>query len=212
MGSDPTAGADELSPDTTIAATNSGYGGDSVAGLPYNDADVAQELSAAAAAQQTSQKRASRNKRAAVQPKAKSAPAKVAAKLWVNPVPTAKFTSCFCARWGTFHEGIDLAAPLGTPIQAAGAGVVLKAGPASGFGNAIYIQHANGDVTVYGHMRVLWVTTGQTVKVGQKIAEVGSEGYSTGPHLHFEVHVGKIDGAKINPVSWLAARGIKVGP
>lgn len=178
-----------------------GFGGDSSVGLDDTDVDAGQEISAAEAAKRLSELRASRGKRAAV-----------STVQWVNPVPSATYTSCFCERWGTFHWGIDLAAPLGTPIGAVGAGVVLKAGPASGFGNAIYIQHENGDVTVYGHMRILEVKAGDIVQPGQEIAKVGTEGFSTGPHLHLEVHVGAIDGEKIDPGPWLAERGIKVGP
>jgi murein DD-endopeptidase MepM/ murein hydrolase activator NlpD len=89
-------------------------------------------------------------------------------------------------------------------------GVVLEAGPASGFGLAVYIQHANGDVTVYGHMEKILVTAGQVVKAGDTIALLGNRGQTTGPHLHFEVHKGGIDGTKINPVPWLRARGVSL--
>jgi murein DD-endopeptidase MepM/ murein hydrolase activator NlpD len=90
------------------------------------------------------------------------------------------------------------------------AGTVVKAGPASGFGQAVYIQHADGDVTVYGHMRTILVHVGEHVSTGEVIARMGSEGESTGSHLHLEVHVGGITGTKINPVPWLAARGVTV--
>jgi len=128
----------------------------------------------------------------------------------VLPVKGAVLTSGFGYRWGTLHAGIDLAAPIGTPEYSVMDGVVLKAGPASGFGQAVYIQHANGDVTVYGHMEKILVTTGQVVKAGQEIALLGAEGEATGPHLHFEVHVGGIEGSKIDPIPWLAARGVHV--
>lgn len=137
------------------------------------------------------------------------APAKPAAPRWVRP-GTGVISSCFCARWGTFHWGVDLAAPYGAPIYAAGDGVVLRAGPATGFGQAVYIQHANGDTTVYGHMEKILVTVGERVRAGQQIALVGAEGEATGPHLHFEVHKGSEYGEKINPGPWLAARGVKL--
>ncbi|MGI8532614.1 MAG: M23 family metallopeptidase [Geodermatophilaceae bacterium] len=121
-----------------------------------------------------------------------------------------RLTTCFCMRWGTMHWGIDLAAPLLTPISAAADGVVLQAGPASGFGNVIYIQHENGDVTVYGHMEVVEVAAGDLVRAGEEIAKVGSRGYSTGPHLHFEVHLGGLDGTRVDPLVWLAARGVRL--
>ncbi|MGZ4658058.1 MAG: M23 family metallopeptidase [Blastococcus sp.] len=128
----------------------------------------------------------------------------------VLPVNGARLTSTFGMRWGTLHAGIDLAAPLGTPECAAMDGVVLKAGPASGFGLAVYIQHANGDVTVYGHMEKILVTDGQVVRAGDTIALLGAEGEATGPHLHFEVHVGGIMGQKIDPLPWLRERGVSI--
>lgn len=128
---------------------------------------------------------------------------------WALPL-AGRFTSCFCERWGTMHWGIDIAAPMYTPMYSAGDGVVIQAGPATGFGQAVYIQHDNGDVTVYGHMEVIEVVTGQRLRAGQEIALVGSQGFSTGPHLHFEVYVGGLDGFRMDPVVWLAERGIFV--
>jgi murein DD-endopeptidase MepM/ murein hydrolase activator NlpD len=128
----------------------------------------------------------------------------------VLPVNGATITSGFGMRWGTLHAGVDFAAPLGTPEYAVMDGVVLKAGPASGFGQAVYIQHANGDVTVYGHMEKILVVTGQVVHAGDTIALLGAEGEATGPHLHLEVHVGGIQGVKIDPIPWLRERGVQV--
>jgi hypothetical protein len=129
----------------------------------------------------------------------------------ILPVNGARLTTCFCMRWGTMHWGIDLAAPLGTPIYAATDGVVLKAGPASGFGNAIYIQNADGDVEIYGHMKYYNVKAGDVVHAGDQIAKVGNQGQSTGPHLHFELHRGGMTGKPFDPQDWLADRGISVG-
>jgi len=123
---------------------------------------------------------------------------------------SGRLTSCFCMRWGTMHQGIDIAAPTGTPIVAPDAGVVIEAGPASGYGNVIYLQHENGDVTVYSHMSEVLVDAGQIVEGGEVIAEVGSTGFSTGPHLHFEVHPGGRDADAIDPAGWLLERGIDV--
>ena len=78
-------------------------------------------------------------------------------------------------------------------------GVVIKAGPAPGFGYWVVIQHSNGDVSIYGHMETFSVTVGEHVKAGEIIAHEGSMGYSTGPHLHFEVHRGGFDGPPIDP-------------
>jgi murein DD-endopeptidase MepM/ murein hydrolase activator NlpD len=119
-------------------------------------------------------------------------------------------TTCFCMRWGTMHYGIDLAAPLGTPILAATDGVVLRAGPASGFGNAVYIQDADGNVQVYGHMRYYFVKAGQVVHAGDLIAKVGSQGESTGPHLHFQLDRGSMTGKPFDPIPWFRQRGVSI--
>ncbi|SEP06311.1 M23 family metallopeptidase [Trujillonella endophytica] len=128
----------------------------------------------------------------------------------VLPVQGARLTSGFGARWGTLHAGVDLAAPMHTPEYAAMDGVVLEAGPASGFGLAVYIQHDNGDVTVYGHMDRILVEAGQVVRAGDTIALLGNRGQSTGPHLHFEVHVGGLGGPKVDPLPWLRERGVQI--
>jgi murein DD-endopeptidase MepM/ murein hydrolase activator NlpD len=126
-------------------------------------------------------------------------------------VPTnGRMSTCFCSRWGTMHWGIDLAAPLGTPIYAAADGVVLRAGPASGYGNAIYIQDADGNVEIYGHMKYYNVAAGDVVSAGDQIAKVGNQGQSTGPHLHFEIHVGGMNGKPTDPEAWLGKRGLTV--
>lgn len=128
---------------------------------------------------------------------------------WVRP-GTGIISSGYGARWGTFHYGVDLAAPYGSPEYAAGDGVVIDAGPASGFGQWVVIQHANGDCTVYGHMSKILVHIGERVQAGQLISLVGSEGESTGPHLHFEVRLGGINGERTDPIAWMAARGVRI--
>ncbi|CCH87372.1 Peptidase M23 [Modestobacter italicus] len=121
-----------------------------------------------------------------------------------------RLTSSYGARWGTTHYGLDIAAPMLTPEYAAADGVVLRAGSASGFGLAVYILHDNGDVTVYGHMEKILVEEGDYVAAGDTIALVGSRGQSTGPHLHFEVFEGGLDGRRVDPRNWLAERGVDV--
>ena len=118
------------------------------------------------------------------------------------------FTSGFGARWGTSHNGVDIANAIGTPIVAVMDGTVIEAGPASGFGLWVRVQHEDGTITVYGHMNTIDVPQGAKVKAGQQIATIGNRGQSTGPHLHFEVWVD--GGQKINPVGWLAARGVQL--
>jgi hypothetical protein len=90
------------------------------------------------------------------------------------------------------HEGIDFAAPVGTPILAAAAGVVVVAGWDPAYGRQVDIDHGQGLVTRYAHASKLHVKRGDIVKQGQKIAEVGSSGRSTGPHLHFEVRIDNV--------------------
>jgi murein DD-endopeptidase MepM/ murein hydrolase activator NlpD len=126
-------------------------------------------------------------------------------------LPTqGRLSSSFGGRWGGKHYGIDLAAPLGTPIVAAADGVVLKAGRASGYGNAVYIEDTEGFVHVYGHMRYWNVEAGQVVRAGEQIAKVGNEGRSTGPHLHWEVRLDDMHGRPLDPQEWLLERGIDI--
>jgi murein DD-endopeptidase MepM/ murein hydrolase activator NlpD len=124
---------------------------------------------------------------------------------------TGRVTSCYGARWGTTHLGVDIANAIGTPIYAPEGGRVLQAGPASGFGQVVYLQHVDGSITVYGHINQFFVRAGQQVAAGQRIAEIGNRGQSTGPHLHFEVHMGGLYKSRINPTSWLASRDLSLG-
>ncbi len=126
-------------------------------------------------------------------------------------LPTqGRLTTCFCMRWGTMHYGIDLAGPLGTPIHSATDGVVIRAGRASGYGNAVYIQDPDGNVHVYGHMRYYDVQAGDLVHAGDEIAKIGNEGQSTGPHLHYQIHRGSMNGRPIDPQEFLAERGVVI--
>lgn len=129
--------------------------------------------------------------------------------LWVHPLPEAATTSCFGPRWGRLHAGVDLAAPDGTRIRAAGAGTVMAAGPAEGYGNAVLIDHGNGYLTHYGHMSTITVTPGQHVTVGEQLGNEGSTGHSTGPHLHFEVHQDSYQNP-IEPTAWMHEHGVDI--
>jgi murein DD-endopeptidase MepM/ murein hydrolase activator NlpD len=116
-------------------------------------------------------------------------------------------TSLFGSRWGTSHQGIDVAGPIGTPIYAVTDAVVEEAGPATGFGMWVVLRHTDGSQSVYGHVNRMFVDKGERVKAGEKIAEIGNRGFSTGPHLHLEIWTP--DGTKINPLPWLRKRGIE---
>lgn len=107
----------------------------------------------------------------------------------------------------TNHAGTDLAAPIGTPIYAIAAGTVLKAGAASGYGQAVYITSAGGFISRYGHVSAFHVKAGDVVKAGQLIADVGNEGRSTGPHLHLEC---RPNDRPVNCVPYLRERGINL--
>lgn len=124
---------------------------------------------------------------------------------WVKPTTGYSLTSGFGQRWGTLHAGVDLAAPSGTPIVAARSGTVSLARWYGGYGYAVKIDHGSGVSTLYGHNSKLLVSAGQKVSAGQRISLMGSTGDSTGPHLHFEVHLG---GDPVNPVPYLRERGI----
>lgn len=97
------------------------------------------------------------------------------------------------------HAGIDISGSIGQPIIAAASGTVVDAGWRGGYGLAVVIDHGGGMATLYAHQSALSVTSGQRVDGGQKIGEVGSTGYSTGPHLHFEV---RINGEPRDPMQW----------
>jgi len=109
-----------------------------------------------------------------------------------------------------FHTGLDLGAPLDTPVHAAADGVVLLAaasvdgsGKLVGYGNYVVIDHGDGFLTLYGHLDKLLVQAGQVVKQGQVIGLCGSTGWSTGPHVHFEI---RKSGVYVDPAPYLAAQ------
>lgn len=118
------------------------------------------------------------------------------------PVYGYTFTSGFKWRWGKLHSGVDLAVAEGTPVYAADNGKVIVAEDSgNGYGNYIIIDHQNGFKTLYGHNSELLVSVGDIVAKGDKIALSGNTGNSTGPHLHFEIHV---NDEKVDPQQYLA--------
>ncbi len=152
---------------------------------------------------------------------------------WVAPLDAGSYrlSSPYGRRWGTFHRGQDFAAPTGTPIRAAAAGIVVQAGCTSPFcdrpgsvdatgrpttpgcGYTVKLLHDAGVATTYCHAGALAVRDGDLVVAGQVIGWVGSTGHSTGPHLHFQVHRGAppIDSSTtVDPVEFLSTVGIQV--
>lgn len=117
-------------------------------------------------------------------------------------------TSAFGTRWGTLHAGLDIANTIGTPIYAAADGEVIAAGPTAGYGMWVKIRGRDGTVTLYGHIDSATVQVGDRVMAGDQVATMGNRGNSTGPHLHFEVHLN--GSTKTDPTSWLRARGVRI--
>lgn len=116
------------------------------------------------------------------------------------PVWSGQVSSPFGMRDGAMHDGIDIAAPAGTPVHAAGSGAVIYVGRMRGYGNIVIIRHSDDYVTVYAHDEYNFVHEGQRVARGQEIGEIGVSGRTTGPNLHFEV---RYDNLARNPLSFL---------
>jgi len=117
----------------------------------------------------------------------------------VYPV-VGPLTSEFGPRWGSWHNGIDIAAPTGTPVLAVDSGMVVELGWMGNYGYAIKIDHGGGRmVSLYAHLSDFNVSVGQTVNRGDVIGYVGNTGYSTGPHLHLEI---QLDGDAVDPLSY----------
>jgi lipoprotein YgeR len=116
------------------------------------------------------------------------------------PVWSGRLSSPFGMRHGAMHDGIDIAAPIGTPVHAAGSGVVIYVGRMNGYGNTVIIRHSGNYVTVYAHDEANFVHEGEHVARGQEIGEIGTSGHTTGANLHFEV---RYDNIAHNPLSFL---------
>ena len=125
---------------------------------------------------------------------------------YIKPISGGRLTSGFGRRSApkkgasTYHKGVDWATPVGTAVVASSSGTVTRAGWGSGYGYCVYIRHADGRETRYGHLSKVLVSVGQKVSQGQKIALSGNTGVSTGPHLHFEI---LINGSQVNPLNYL---------
>ncbi len=120
------------------------------------------------------------------------------------PVSGGVLTSPFGYRWGVFHKGLDIAAPVGRSVRACADGRVVFAGSKKKFrayGKIVLLEHDNGIYTQYAHLDKIYVKRGSKVKGGQKIAAVGNSGRSTGPHLHLEV---RVRNAMYNPLAYFS--------
>ncbi|WP_329099803.1 M23 family metallopeptidase [Streptomyces sp. NBC_01439] len=138
--------------------------------------------------------------------------------LWDKPLEKYTLSATFGKggnMWSHKHSGQDFAVPVGTPVKAAAAGTVVKAGPNGGgdgpaYGNAIVIKHANNTYSQYAHLSKIQVKIGQKVNASQRIALSGNTGNSSGPHLHFEIRTTPNYGSAVNPVAFLRTNGVTV--
>jgi murein DD-endopeptidase MepM/ murein hydrolase activator NlpD len=151
-------------------------------------------------------RRASRQTRPAPGPQAPETLSAASSSGWLWPCAGCPQTSSF--GWRThpifgdrrLHAGMDMGAPIGTTVRAAERGTVLIAGQASGYGTLVVVSHGGGLSSAYAHMSTISVSPGQAVGRGQQLGEVGDEGNSTGPHLHFEV---RVDGEPVDPSAYV---------
>ncbi|MFN2341104.1 MAG: peptidoglycan DD-metalloendopeptidase family protein [Halanaerobium sp.] len=118
---------------------------------------------------------------------------------FMYPIKT-RITSYYGPRWGRMHEGVDFAAPMGSPIRVVSSGRVVFSGWSGGYGYVVIVQHQKGLRTLYAHNSKLLVNVGESVGRGEVIARSGNTGNSTGPHLHFEVQV---NGRPENPLDYI---------
>jgi murein DD-endopeptidase MepM/ murein hydrolase activator NlpD len=140
-------------------------------------------------------------------------PKKDVTAAWVAPVKKYTLSAGFGSgglRWANRHTGQDFAVPIGTPVRSVGAGRVVKVACGGPFGIEVVVEHPGGYYTQYAHLAAVTVDQGERVNAGQWIGQSGTSGNSTGPHLHFEVRVTPEMGSAVDPVPWLAARGVKL--
>ncbi|MFI6147330.1 M23 family metallopeptidase [Streptomyces sp. NPDC051109] len=196
LGAGTTAAFADTAPETTLTGT---------AALV---AAQAKAQAAQAAAAQAAATKAAATKAAAAK----------AAVAWQKPVSSYTLSATFGkggTMWSHKHSGQDFACPVGTPVKAASAGTVVKAGPNGGgdgpaYGNAIVIKHANNTYSQYAHLSKIKVRIGQKVAKGSQIALSGNTGNSSGPHLHFEIRTTPNYGSAVNPVAFLRNAGVTV--
>ncbi len=140
-------------------------------------------------------------------------PPPITGRKWVAPVETYELSAGFGgtgARWANRHTGQDFAVGIGAPVRAVGAGKVVRVKCGAGFGMEILVRHKGGYYSQYAHLAAVTVDQGERVRPGQWIGQAGTTGNSTGPHLHFEVRLTPQLGSGVDPVRWLAERGVKL--
>lgn len=218
---EPAAASSDLGPFARSGNASAAFGSATAHDAPAHDAPSGmggsapppEVLPAAASSDSTSgpgsevRKLAKSERIAEERAEAAAAEAEAKRPKFIRPAE-GRFTSGFGGRWGSTHYGIDFANAKGTPIVSAADGEVIEAGPASGFGQWVRVEHDDGTITVYGHVNTITAEEGDSVRAGEQIATMGSRGFSTGTHLHFEVW--NPSGKKINPAPWLEQRGIPV--
>ncbi|MGW6536871.1 M23 family metallopeptidase [Streptomyces sp. NPDC055051] len=218
LGASLVAGAGSAFAAESKAAPLAGTAAAAVEAQAEAQAKVAAQVKAAQAkAAQAKAVKAAQVKAAAKKAVAKPVAAKKA-KAWVKPVASYTLSASYNqggAMWAHKHSGQDFAVPVGTPVKAAGAGTVVKAGPNGGgdgpaYGNAIVVKHANGTYSQYAHLSKIKVHVGQKVGAGQKIALSGNTGNSSGPHLHFEIRTTPNYGSAVNPAAFLRTHGVSI--
>ncbi|MFE4452063.1 M23 family metallopeptidase [Streptomyces sp. NPDC056796] len=171
-------------------------------------------LAGAATADSVAQQATAQSKAAKAKADKAAAAKKAAAKKatsWEAPVSHYTLSATYGTggdRWAHKHSGQDFAVPVGTKVEAANTGTVVKAGPNGGgdgpaYGNAIVIKHANGKYSQYAHLSKIEVKVGDHVKTGDEIARSGNTGNSSGPHLHFEIRNSPNYGSALDPVAFL---------
>ncbi|WP_431035112.1 peptidoglycan DD-metalloendopeptidase family protein [Streptomyces sp. P6-2-1] len=133
---------------------------------------------------------------------------------WVAPVENYVLSAGFGgsgSHWSQGHTGQDFAVGIGTPVRAVGGGHVVRVSCGGPFGIEVVLQHPGGYYTQYAHLSSVAVDQGETVRTGQWIAQSGTTGNSTGPHVHFEVRLTPDYGSAISPLPWLREHGVPVG-
>ncbi|WP_406451410.1 M23 family metallopeptidase [Streptomyces sp. NBC_00876] len=203
---------------TNAASLASATTADSVAQQAAAQGKAAKAAEHAAAKKAEVEKKAAKKAEAKKKAAKKAAAKKAAKRAWETPVDHYQLSASFGndgSRWAHKHSGQDFAVPIGTKVEAAHNGTIVKAGPNGGgdgpaYGNAIVIKHSNGTYSQYAHLSKIDVHIGEHVKKGEKIALSGNTGNSSGPHLHFEIRTTPNYGSAVNPVNYLHKEGVSV--